>query len=635
MTAMKDLIYIFLALVGFWINLTAQDSLATHKKANLSSIHSYIDDVVQREMEEYNVPGSVVVVVQDSSDVFLNAYGYADVENAIPVDKENTGFRIASVTKTFTATAILQLVEKGKLDVHQPIGRYLPDDKFTFLKDQPFTIHQLLTHTAGIDLTDIGDAARIPQNIVDLEEFVRNHIPDVVNTPGMVHSYSNFGYTILGYLIQEVSGMQYEDYIQNNILDRLNMSHSSMSQPLEEPFSSRLAKSYKWDGRMIHLPRDYTNTLPGGGLIASGSDMTNYLLMHLNGGTWNDQEILSPGFHRMLTSQQYGSKNTEYGVCYSFFENGWTGRRSIDHTGGQLGFLSLFLLIPETGTGVFIAHNSRENSSGFRYTVTETILDTLLNDKERHYDLPKPDEALASIASNYVGRYQQMNYPHSSFEKLGQLFGFYNSAYVVSYENDGMLTLNGSKFVMVDEELFHRNDSSNPWNVQFDLDEEGKATRIVAGTISYSRTPWFESKKVWQRLLAFSLLIVLVNLIKDPLVNGVKRIRKIPVEKKKASLTMWVKWTGFLLLFGLIGILVNLMIHGGQLADYGVPLSFKIPLIMTTAGSIMAVLSPFSIFPKWKERRSLPNKIWSLINVLSLLILAIGYYKFNIVGFHF
>lgn len=607
-----------------------------HRKTDLRLLNGYIDSIVAVEMNAFNVPGATVVIVQDSQDVFVKGYGLADVEAEKIVDPKSTGFRIASVTKTFTATAIMQLSERGLIDLHAPISQYLPDDDFTFLKDKPFTAHQLLTHTAGIDLTDIGDAALEAEDIVPLEEFVRNHIPNQVNPPGMVHSYSNFGYTILGYLIQEISGLSYEEFIRQNILLPLRMTMSSMSQPLQEPFKSNLSKSYKWDNGQISIPRDYTNTVPGGGLIATGDDMSRYLLMHLNGGSFDSTEILSPISHRLLTSQQYGSEDTKYGVCYSFFENGWTGRRTIDHTGAQLGFLSLFLLIPETGTGLFIAQNNRENGGAFRFNVAQTILDTLLTRKERHLDLPKQAGQLSSIAKNYTGRYQQMNYPHSSFEKLGTLVGFSNSAYVVQYEDDSLLTLNGEKFVMIDKERFHRNDESSPWNIQFVLDENGRAQRIIAGITSYQRTPWFESKKVWQRLIAGALLLTIIHLLRSSILwigrkiskSGSNAADRYPVDN-------WLNWTGGLLILGLVGISTNLAIYGGQLADYGVPLSFKLPLILNTLGAILALYAPIAFVRILQSDLVPTNKIFSTLLTLAILVLAVGYWKFNIVGFQF
>ena len=635
---MKSQLTLTLFLLIFWqIGFGQSDSIQTHKKTDLNQIHFYIDSVAEAEMESAKIPGAVVVVIQDSSEVYIKPYGFADIENQIPVDAEKTGFRIASVTKTFTATAMMQLVEQGKIDLHTSIDQYLPDENFSFLKYEPMTVHQLLTHTAGIDLTDIGDAALKPEAVVPLEDFVRSHIPAQVNPPGKVHSYSNFGYTLLGYLIQAVSGMRYEDYITQNILHPLGMYGSSMEQPLPSPFLENRSKSYVWDKDHKSIPRDFTNTTPGGGLISTGTDMANYMLMHLNNAILDSSQILSPESHKTLISQQYGSKDTKYGVCYAFFENGWTGRRNIEHSGAQLGFLSLMILIPETGTGLFIAQNTRENAGSFRYNLAGSILDTLLHRKERHIDLPKANDELNEMAANYVGRYQQMNYPHSSFERLGTLFGFYNSAYVVRYNGNGMLQLNGDDYVMIDENVFHRNDSTSAWNVEFELDEQGVAQRIIAGTTSYGRAAWYESKKLWQRAIVFSFALIVLFIIGRPIYSLVKKHSKKPASTLRSNKAIkWIYYTGLLFLLGVIGIILNMAIHQGQLADYGVPFSLKVPLFLNTLGAISTLFAPFGLILLWRSKEmNLGSKLFYTLLVIALIILTLGFWYHNVVGFHY
>ncbi len=606
------------------------------KKVDLASVHSYIDSLALAEMDNAHIPGSVIVVIQDSSEVYIKGFGFADVENQVSVDPTLTGFRIASVTKTFTATAVMQLVEKGLINVHTPISNYLPDDNFSFLKDEPMTVHQLLTHTAGIDLTDIGDAALTPDKVIDLESLARYHIPDQVHPPGQVHSYSNFGYALLGYLIQAVSGQTYETYMDENILRPLGMVSSSFLQPLPAPFADNLSKSYTWQNGYEAIPRDFTNTVPGGGLITSGNDMAHYMLMHLNAGSWDSTQIFHSNSHNVLTSQQYGSEGTSYGVCYAFFENGWTGRRSLDHSGAQLGFLSLMVLIPETGTGVFIAQNTREKAGAFRYNLTRAILDTLLQRKPREINLPGPSDELRTIASNYTGRYQQMNYPHSSFEKLGTLFGFYNSAYKVRYHKDGFLTLNGDQYSMINERVFHVNDTLSPWNISFELDDAGRAQRIIAGTLSYVRTPWYHNKKFWQRFMAFSLALLFIHVLQKSIRWSYRKIKKQGASETSDLYTKWLYLTGLLLVLGIAGIFLNLALYRGQLADYGVPLGLKLALAINTLGALLTLYAPIAIFRTWRvKKHPVIVKLWASIVMLSLLSTTIGLAYHNVIGFQF
>ena len=635
---MKKLSYLLLALfTGLsYSSITQHSIIADYKNADLFDVIPYIDSLVIDEMNISHVPGAILVVVQDSQEAYVQGYGYADVENQKKVDPNRTGFRIASVTKTFTATAILQLAQQGLIDLHVPVSRYLPDDRFTFLEDEPFTVHQLLTHTAGIDFTDIGDAAIRPEDVVPLETFVRNHIPDIVHKPGSVHSYSNFGYTILGYIIQHISGISYEEYILKHILEPLDMNSSSMTQPLGEPFRSNLSNGHKLDDGFVSIPRDYTNTVPGGGLISTAHDMSRYLMMHLQGGELDSAVILNPEYHYLLTTQQYGSKNTKYGICYSFLENGWTGRRSLEHTGGQLGFLSLFVLIPETGTGLFIAQNIRENAGGFRYDVATAILDTLLHRKERHIDLPPPSSSLDAIASRYTGRYQQMNYSHSSFEKLGVLFGYFDATYDVKYSGNGLLTINDEDYVMVSDNLFHENDESSPWNLEFIMEDNGQAGSIRSGTTSYKRTPWYVSTAFWRILFGTGFALILIHLLRFPFIWIVRKVKKREATiRQKDPYTLCLNLSAGLLISGLIGIAIHLTVYGGQLADYGVPLTFKLTLLLNTAGAVIALFFPVVLINWWRRKANLYSKIWTSLIVLASVMVVAVYWHYNVIGFHY
>ncbi len=602
----------------------------------MTEVESFIDSLVAEKMAEYHVPGAIVVVIQDSQSVYKKAYGFADLENQIPVDVEKTGFRIASVTKTFTATAAMQLVEKGMLDLHVPISNYLPDRNFSFLNDEPITMHHLLTHTAGFDLTDIGDAALKAEDVVPLETFVRHHMPDRVHSPGEVHSYSNFGYTLAGYIIQVISGQSYEQYIKDNILIPLGMVHSSLDQPLPSPFKENLSKSYVWNkNRTVSIPRDFTNTVPGGGLVSTGGDMTRYMLYHLNAGDTSYKDFLGHDLHTMLTSQQYGSKGTQYGVAYAFFENGWTGRRCLEHTGAQLGFLSLMTLIPETGTGLFIAQNNREDAGGFRYDLARAIFDTLLHRNERHIDLPKPDESFVNIAKNYTGTYQQMNYPHSSYEKIGTLMGFADNAYNVKHSGGGFLQLNGDTFIMMDKELFHRYNEKSPWNVAFRLDQADRAYQLDAGILSYRKLSWFQHRQPVQVAAVLSVLMLLIHFIREIYL----KIKTRSIERSAQYRTWMGPWLNAfcgLLFLGLAGVMTNFAIYQDQLSDYGVRFSFKVALLLITLGGILSLLSIPALLQLWKsETTGKRERIWQTAIIFCGIILTVIFWNHNLIGFNY
>lgn len=631
----RTLTVMMVVLSTFLSSTYAQHDTLRADPPKLHQLIPFIDSIAKAGMASYYIPGAVIAIVTDSSHVYSNGYGFADLENQVPVDPDRTLFRIASITKTFTALAALQLVEKGKLSLHQDIRTYLPDDDFDFLSETPITLHQLLTHTAGFDLTDTRDAALKVEDVVSIEEMARRRMPDRVHQPGTVHSYSNFGYTLIGYLIQHVSGMAYEDYMIKNILLPLKMHGTGIHQPLPDSLRRYLAKSYEWDDEQVALTRDYTNTLPGGGIISNAKDMTNYMLMHLNRGQFEGEELVDAQTHRTMTAHQFGSRETKYGICYAFFENRWTGRRSIEHSGGQLGFVSLMILIPETGTGIFIAQNNRKNAGGYRYDMARTILDTLIGFIDLNIPPLVPSDHFDKVVRNYTGVYKQMAYPVNTFEKAVRLFGGFSTEYKIENAGNGRIKTYGDKYVMVDEHLFQRDTTSSTYKLEFLVDDTGKAQKLFIGTGMYERIGWWEKKRVQQAFLFVSMLILLFMFLSRPMSWLWRKVKKkeliIPAETN--GLRQWLYWTSSALIVGILGIILHYGIFRDQLSDYGLPLSLKLVFMICTLGFILTLFSPFFLWKNWKLKMlNTWPKIRNTVVILACVILSIVFYLYNLIG---
>ncbi|NNK87283.1 MAG: beta-lactamase family protein, partial [Flavobacteriaceae bacterium] len=462
--------------------------------------------------------------------------------------------------------------------------------------------------------------------------------PDQVHEPGSVHSYSNFGYALLGYLIQEISGIPYEVYIRTQILEPLGMSNTDLTQPLPETLRSNLARSYIWQDEQIYLPRDYTNTTPGGGIVSNAVDMSKYMLMLLNGGKLNDTRLLNSDSFEQLTSQQYGSRQTKYGICYAFFENMWTTRRSLDHTGGQLGFVSLMVLIPETGTGIFIAQNNRKGAGSFRYDVMIPFLDSLLGEKKRDIAKITPPENFDKIAKNYVGRYKQKNYPKATFEKLARFFGAFTTEYWVSYKGEGIMDIRGTEYIMVDEHLFQMNDKESTHKMEFKVDDKGKAQELMIGTTSYERVPWYKFKRVLQFSLIVSMIMLLLHVVVNPIRRIIRKRRLIAdfSETRPTWISKWQYLTALLYVLGTIGVAILFAYYQDQMSDYGVPFVLKVILLIYTMAFILACLFPIVLWKSLTIKSLSPvDRLKDLIIVLAIVITSLTLYHFNMIGFQY
>ena len=208
------------------IPLRAADALPPHP-ADPADLEAFFDAFVTAGMAAHTLPGVTVAVVADGAPVFLRGYGYADRERSIPVDPATTLFDVGSVAKLFTFTAVMQLVEQGRLDLHADVNRYLTRFQVPATFPEPVTAAHLLTHTGGFDEWDIGAAARTSAEVLPVCEYLARRLPPRIRPPGEIIAYSNHGTALAGCLVEEISGMPFADYIKRHIFAPLDMTRSS------------------------------------------------------------------------------------------------------------------------------------------------------------------------------------------------------------------------------------------------------------------------------------------------------------------------------------------------------------------------------------------------------------------------
>jgi CubicO group peptidase (beta-lactamase class C family) len=185
----------------------------------------------------------VVTVVKDGKVLFAKGYGYAEVKTRKPVTVDATLFRPGSISKTFTWTAVMQLVEQGKIDLNRDVNDYL-DFKIPATFGKPITMKDLMTHTPGFEETlkelFVANAA----DMRPLQQYVQTHMPQEIFPPGTTPAYSNYGATLAGYIVQRVSGVPFENYIEQNIFVPLGMTHSTFRQPLPANLKPLMSQGY-------------------------------------------------------------------------------------------------------------------------------------------------------------------------------------------------------------------------------------------------------------------------------------------------------------------------------------------------------------------------------------------------------
>lgn len=325
-----------------------------------------MDAFIAQKMEEDNAIGVSVVVVQNNRTVYQKGFGYADVENEVPVDS-TTVFHIGSITKLFTGIGIMQLVQQGLLDIDAPIQQYLPEFSIKYHEDtdKPITIRSIMTHQSGIFGDKSGGLINATYPEADFRiypEFAGNEY--AAYHPNYITAYSNFAVSLLGLIIERVSGIQYESYIRDHILQPCGMNESGFDPTVEN--ASQFSKGYDAAGNVF--PYYYTAFNPAGFMASSSSDMAGFIKMILNRGKYKKNRILNPKVLRKMywPHSIYVPMNLPsfFGSPYNFglswmLENcsfGYLGR-VIGHGGNLPPYNSKLLIADRKKIGVFITAN--------------------------------------------------------------------------------------------------------------------------------------------------------------------------------------------------------------------------------------------------------------------------------------
>jgi CubicO group peptidase (beta-lactamase class C family) len=324
--------------------------------------YAEIESFVQDEMAAQRVPGLALGIVENDRIVYIRGFGKAD-DSGQAVTPE-TPFIIGSVAKSFTALAIMQLVEASKIDLDAPVQRYLPwfrvaDEKAS----AEITVRHLLNHTSGIS-TKTGRTYQGDGDTSDtaLEQAVRRLKSAGLTAPvGSKHQYSTINYSVLGLIVQTVAGRSYESYVQTKIFYPLQMQNSYTSEAAARPAGLATGYNY-WFGRPRAANLAYNRGLvPAGYLISSAEDMTHYLVSQLNSGRYNGASVLPPGgiseLHRPAV--QTPKEGTSYGM--GWFVGPLNDIPVIHHQGETFNFHANVVLIPQSREGVVVLMNA-ENS---------------------------------------------------------------------------------------------------------------------------------------------------------------------------------------------------------------------------------------------------------------------------------
>jgi CubicO group peptidase (beta-lactamase class C family) len=344
------------------------------------------DEHATREMKEADLAGAAIVVVKDGAVLFARGYGYADVGNKVPVSPTHTLFRIASVSKVVAYTAVMQLVEQGKIDLDADIAGYV-DFPIPAAFGKPITMRHLMSHTAGFDDTIQGRWVKQGQ-LGPLRDYLVQHLPARLFAPGTVPAYSSYSSALAGYIVERVSGEPFATYIEKHVFVPLGMGHSSFAQPLPGHLAPMLTKGYRTASERPG-PFDIAQAAPATSMSSSAMDMARFMLAHLGASTGAGKPMLKPETLASMHSVQFRHHPAGPGIALGLFEMDGAGTRLIGHPGDIPNFHSGMYLFPQQRIGLYIVQNTEAGAS---------MRNTLLKVFAARYFAPPAQVAAAPLA---------------------------------------------------------------------------------------------------------------------------------------------------------------------------------------------------------------------------------------------
>ncbi|HEX7916016.1 serine hydrolase domain-containing protein [Rudaea sp.] len=608
-----------------------------------ADVDAWLDGYMPYALATGDIAGAVVAVIKNGEIVSERGFGYADVATKKPIDPKLTLFRPGSVSKLFTWTAVMQLVEQGKIDLDADVNKYLPGDfQIPPRNGKPITMRNIMTHTAGFEeqikniITEDPDS---PDYVTLLKRWTPTRVFDAGTTP----AYSNYATSVAGYIIERVSGESFYDYIDKHIFAPLDMSHSTFRQPLPKDLVPLTATGYKTasDGAKKF---EIVGPAPAGSLASPAEEMAHFMIAHLQNGEYKGNRILKEETAKLMHDSPLTLLPPLNRMELGFFETNINGREVIGHLGDTDYFHTSLHLFLKENTGFYVSFNS----AGKEGAAHRLRLALFADFADRYFPGPRiatrVDEATAKqhaqmMAGNWVAS-------RGAFTNFFALIGLIGQSKVGVDEKGSLLIadakgLDGKPVKWVEVSPFVWQDANG-----HDL----LAAKVVDGQVarwSYGLAGPFEvflradgtHNGAWLTpALVAGLVALLLTVLLWPVAAVVRRKYRAHLDLSPAALSAYRA--------GKIGALLMLLAFGAWIATIVTMFSdlnntsakFDPVLRFDQVFGFIAFLGGFvlvlwNLWTVWSGGgRRWPAKLWSVVLALSAFVVLWVAFAFHLIG---
>jgi CubicO group peptidase (beta-lactamase class C family) len=589
-----------------------------------ADVNAWLDGYMPYALKSGDIAGAVVVVVKDGRVLTERGYGYADVEKRLPVDPALTLFRPGSVSKLLTWTAVMQLVEQGKINLDADVNQYL-DFKIPERDGKPITMRNLMQHTAGFEEQAKGIISEDPK-APGFEPLLKAWVPTRVFAPGTTPAYSNYGASLAGYIVQRLSGESFDSYIEKHIFAPLDMKHSSFRQPLPAELVPLMSKGYPAASEEPR-PFEIIGPAPAGSLASSGEDMAHFMIAHLQGGEYHGNRILTAETAETMHNSPLTMLPPLNRMELGFFETNINGREVIGHLGDTDYFHTSLHLFLKENVGFYVSFNSlgKDGAAG-------ELRGALFQDfTDRYFPAAPPkagvdEKTAAAHAALMHGAWAVSRGSQSNF--LAGV-GFISQTKVgVGKKGELVLPfpgLNGkprhwieiAPFVWADEDGHDRAAAQvidgKPVRFSFDL---------LSPFMVFERVPWYAASTWLVPLFGIGVAALLLTALVWPVAALVRRRYRAPLTLAPAALRAY-RWSRIAAVAVLAGLALWLLILTLIIKDTNSlngrldPLLWFAQLFGALAFWGGLALMLWNLKAVWGGQRRWPAKVWSVVLVIS------------------
>lgn len=618
------------------LTTTVASSISTPALDDTAALGDFVDGIMKAHLEQLRIPAAVVAIIKNGRVLYAKGYGMQNIAAGTPVDPATSLFRIGSTSKLFTWTAVMQLVEQGKLDLDGDVNSYLKGFKIPDAYGKPVRVRDLMTHSAGFE--DGGLGYLIVEDSSQVEPIattLAKHIPNRVRPPGALSSYSNYGAALAGLIVEQVSGVPFNDYIQRNILEPLDMKYATFAEPLPPALKPYGVIGYA-DENGVYVPKPFEYVggfRPAGSGSMSALAMTHFMIAHLQDGQYGSVRILKPETAQLMHRRAFANDPRLPGMALGFYEQEFNGTRVIGHAGDTQHFHTEMYIVPDAQVGIFASYVG-DGGGPAREGLIRAFFDRYFPAKVAAAPTAAPAD-FSSMAKKYVGAYRFARHSSSKFEKF--ILVASPPIQVALLDKDKRLLVIGlgekpAQFAPVGNGVFEQVGGHR--RITFYGDSTGAAQHMSVEDLPFmgtERVPWTEAPKLWYTVLGLSALIFLAAL--TTAFYRRKENRELPREQKRVALLSIVTAAWFFLTF--IVIAVVLAVNFSTLFSH-VPGSLKAALVMPIVFVLLTLLLLVALVQTWRDGFwSTGRRVRFTMLVLAAVAVCLFFNQWNLLGWRF